>query len=72
MKKRDEDIGYRVEVKHRALPPSPWKWEIYRGAEPMWVEQSRETFRSRDEALKAGAEALSRLLEKRSNRSSWT
>ena len=53
--------GYRVEVKHRSQPPSPWKWEIYHGEQPMWVEQSRDTFRSRDAAFQAGTEAIKRL-----------
>ena len=53
--------GYRVEVKHRSQPPSPWKWEIYHGDQPIWVEQSRESFQSRDAAFQAGSEALERL-----------
>ena len=61
-----EEEGYRVEVKHRALPPSPYKWEIYEGSNPMWTEQSKITFKSHRKAEEAGNEALRKLLERNS------
>ena len=30
----------RVEVKAQEKYPSRFKWEIYRGSEPMWIERA--------------------------------
>jgi hypothetical protein len=50
---------YQLEIKHRATPPHPYKWEIYETDAPMmWVEQSSESFRSRKAAIEAGEKAL--------------
>jgi len=51
-------MGFRIEIKHRATPPKPWKWEIYEDAKPLYVKQSAESFASRPEAKRAGEAAL--------------
>ena len=55
-------MAYRLEVKRRdPHPPTPYKWEIYEDDEPLWVEQSVESFPSKGKAVEAGTEALLRL-----------
>jgi hypothetical protein len=55
---------YSVVVKHRASPPNPWRWEIYRAGRQSPVERSYVYFESRGMANVAGKEALARLLDK--------
>jgi hypothetical protein len=55
---------YSVVVKHRASPPTPWRWEIYRAGRQSPVERSYVYFESRGTANVAGKEALARLLDK--------
>ena len=56
-------MAYRLEVKRRDPhpPTTPYKWEIYEDDEPLWVEQSVESFPSKGKAVEAGTEALLRL-----------
>jgi hypothetical protein len=53
---------YSVVVKHRALPPKPWRWEIYRAGKRKPVERSEVFFPSRENASLAGREAFARLM----------
>jgi len=55
---------YSVVVKLRALPPSPWKWEIYRAGKNNPVEQAPVHFSTMVAASRAGREALKQLLDK--------
>jgi len=59
--------GLRVEVKVRALRPTPYKWEIYEGDRPRCIKQSAGSFRSERAAREAGNVALMDLLKSRSN-----
>jgi hypothetical protein len=52
---------YRVEIKHRAKPPRPYKWEIYKDNDPIWVERSMDSYASREDALRDGEVARQRL-----------
>jgi hypothetical protein len=51
-------------VKHRASPPKPWRWEIYRAGRSSPVAQSSVYFETMTLARKAGKEALKQLLDK--------
>jgi len=53
---------YSVVVKHRAPPPTPWRWEIYRAGRRLPIERSDVLFPSREKAGLAGREAFSRLI----------
>jgi hypothetical protein len=55
---------YSVVVKHRASPPNPWRWEIYRAGRTSPVERSTTYFESRGLASSAGQAALALLLDK--------
>jgi hypothetical protein len=59
----DQD-DYSVVVKLRALPPTPWKWEIYRAGKNNHVEQAPVHFSTMVAASRAGREALKQLLDK--------
>jgi hypothetical protein len=59
-----DPTDYSVVVKHRASPPNPWRWEIYRAGRVSPVERSYVYFGSRGTANVAGKEALARLLDK--------
>lgn len=50
--------AFGLEIKHRSLPPNPWRWEIYRKAESLCVEQSEISYASQAAALAAGHEAF--------------
>lgn len=64
-----DDHELRVEVKVRALRPRPYKWEIYEGNEPMWIEQSKDSFSSEAKAREAARPALERLWAKQRGKS---
>jgi len=64
MGKDFDPSDYSVVVKHRAPPPNPWRWEIYRAGRSSPVERSSIYFQSRGMANSAGREALTRLLDK--------
>jgi len=53
---------FSVVVKHRAPPPKPWRWEIYRAGRTSPIEHSKVLFESMTEASRAGKVALSLLL----------
>ena len=59
---KDRDATLRVEVKVREKPPNPFKWEIYRGNEPMWIERAMHGYATERDACDAGQAALTRLL----------
>jgi hypothetical protein len=53
---------FSVVVKHRALPPKSWRWEIYRAGRSSPIEHSKVFFESMTEASRAGKAALRLLL----------
>jgi hypothetical protein len=55
---------HSVVVKHRAPPPRPWRWEIYRAGRSNPVAQSSIYYETMTMASKAGKEALKQLLDK--------
>jgi hypothetical protein len=59
-----DQTDYSFVVKHRASPPKPWRWEIYRAGRASAVEQSATFFPTMTAASRAGKEALKRLLDK--------
>ena len=59
---------YSVVVKHRALPPKPWRWEIYCAGKRQPIERSHVFFQSMEKASLAGKEALTRLIERLSKK----
>ena len=59
-----DPTDYSVVVKHRASPPNPWRWEIYRAGRTSPVERSLIYFQSRGAASLAGQKALALLLDK--------
>jgi hypothetical protein len=54
---------YSVVVKHRAPPPTSWRWEIYRAGRSSPVKTSGY-FHTMVAARRAGKEALKKLLDK--------
>jgi hypothetical protein len=59
-------MAYGLEIKHRNVPPKPYKWEIYEDGKPLWVDQSGEAFSSREKAIEAGTAAVERLENRKS------
>jgi hypothetical protein len=59
-----DDTDYSVVVKHRARPPNPWRWEIYRAGRNSPMGQSPIRFRTMAAANKAGKAALKQFLVK--------
>jgi hypothetical protein len=57
-----DHADFSVVVKHRAPPPKPWRWEIYRAGRSSPIEHSEAFFESMTEAHRAGKRALSLLL----------
>jgi hypothetical protein len=55
---------YSVVLKHRAPPPAPWRWEIYRAGRLSPIQWSAVYFSSMTTANREGKVALIRLLEK--------
>jgi hypothetical protein len=53
---------FTVVVKHRALGPKSWRWEIYRAGRTSPIERSKVLFKSVTDASRAGKVALSLLL----------
>jgi hypothetical protein len=64
MSQEFDRTDYSVVVKHRAAPPNPWRWEIYRAGRTSPVERSSNYFESRGLANSAGQAALATLLDK--------
>jgi hypothetical protein len=63
--------GLRVEVKVREKPPNPFKWEIYRGDEPMWIERAMHGYSTERDAYDAGEAVLARLLSHEALNKRW-
>jgi hypothetical protein len=59
-----DQSDYSVVVKHRAPPPKPWRWEIYRAGRTSSIKQSSVYFETMAAASRAGREALKQLLDK--------
>jgi hypothetical protein len=59
-----DPTDYSVVVKHRAPPPKPWRWEIYRAGRTSSIKQSSVYFHTMAAASTAGREALKQLLDK--------
>jgi hypothetical protein len=57
-----DQTDYSFVVKRRALPPKPWRWEIYRAGRGSAIEQSATFFPTMTAASRAGKEALKQLL----------
>jgi hypothetical protein len=55
---------YRLEVKRLALPPRPFRWEIYRGKRSTPVRSSGSMYASREQAIAAGTFALESLTDR--------
>ena len=61
--RRDFDPDdYAVVVKLRAVPPNPWRWEIYCAGKRLPIEHSETLFESRGVAQQEGKKALTQLL----------
>jgi hypothetical protein len=58
-----DSSDYSVVVKHRAKPPSPWRWEIYCAGRKTPIVNSPVYFPTMAAANKAGKEALKLLLK---------
>jgi hypothetical protein len=58
---------FSVVVKHRASPPKPWRWEIYRAGRKSPIEYSPVYFETATAAGRAGQAALSLLLSEYHN-----
>ncbi len=61
-KLRFDDTDYSVVVKHRAPPPNPWRWEIYRAGRTNPIGWSPIFFCTMAAANKAGKAALKQFL----------
>jgi hypothetical protein len=59
----ENESDYSVVVKHRAPPPKPWRWEIYRAGRTSPIKQSSVYFQTMTMASRAGKEALKQLLD---------
>jgi len=57
-----DQTGFSVVVKHRAAPPKPWRWEIYRASRTSPIECSSVCYETVEAANRAGKEALKQLL----------
>ena len=58
-----DSADYSVVVKHRAKPPSPWRWEIYCAGRKTSIVNSPVYFPTMASANRAGKEALKQLLD---------
>jgi len=57
-----DQTDFSVVVKHRAAPPKPWRWEIYRAGRTSPIESSSVRYETVSAANRAGKEALKQLL----------
>jgi hypothetical protein len=57
-----EEDDFSVVVKHRAPPPKPWRWEIYRAGRNSPIESSSVLYETASAAMRAGKAALKQLL----------
>jgi hypothetical protein len=58
---------FSVVVKHRAPPPSSWRWEIYRAGRTSPIDRSKAFFTTMSEAQRAGTAALRSMLSEYPN-----
>jgi len=58
---------FSVVVQCKALPPKPWRWEIYRVGRKSPIEFSEVFFGTIAEANRAGRKALASLLSEHSD-----
>ena len=58
----DDSAELHVKVRHRNRPPKPYKWEIYRGNDPICIERAMHGYPTQQAAANAGEKAL-RFLE---------
>jgi hypothetical protein len=58
---------FSVVVQCKALPPKPWRWEIYRVGRRSPIEFSQVFFETIAEANRAGRKALASLLSEHSD-----
>jgi len=59
----DDSAELHVKVRHRNRPPKPYKWEIYRGNDPICIKRAMHGYRTQQAAANAGEKALRRFLE---------
>jgi hypothetical protein len=57
-----DQSDFSVAVKHRASPPKPWRWEIYRAGRNSPIECSSVRYETVEAANRAGKAALKQLL----------
>jgi hypothetical protein len=57
-----DQTDFSVVIKHRASPPKPWRWEIYRAGRNSPIESSSVRYETVSAANRAGKEALKQLL----------
>ena len=57
-----DQTDFSVVVKHRAAPPKPWRWEIYRAGRKSPIECSSIFYETVEAANRAGKEVLKELL----------
>ena len=59
----DDSAELHVKVRHRNRPPKPYKWEIYRGNDPICIKRATHGYPTQQWADNAGEKALRRFLE---------
>jgi hypothetical protein len=59
----DDSANLHVKVRHRNRPPNPYKWEIYRGTDPIPIKRAMYGYPTEQAAANAGEKALRRILE---------
>jgi hypothetical protein len=59
----DDSADLHVKVRHRNRPPNPYKWEIYRGTDPIPIKRAMFGYPTEQAAANAGEKALRRILE---------
>ena len=59
----DDFAELHVKVRHRNRPPKPYKWEIYRGNDPICIKRARHGYPTQQAAANGGERALRRFLE---------
>ena len=52
--------GMRIKIRHRGIPPEPWKWEIYVGKR--LITASDDFYATQEDAHGAGRDALDQIL----------
>jgi hypothetical protein len=57
-----EEDDFSVVVKHRAPPPKPWGWEIYRAGRNSPIESSSVLYETASAAMRAGKATLKQFL----------